>query len=230
MTAEYIAFREAGHKLDFAAGFDDTYFLRGQPFTELIVIFNAKNADADLLETELKKVTEWDAGAPERIRRTADEAAERILQQHAHFKKDRDAATQLIQTWGEFIRPSVREQLEKRLAKPMLYTADSFEIQRSIRLVEAEAKAKAVEWREKAEARVDWPDDVVEQAVVHLTALDDDHASLRNRKGWGAGHTRRGHWCRAMLSQDRTLAIHVARGIVGEYARSQLAAILKRAA
>lgn len=69
---------------------------------------------------------------------------------------------------------------------------------------------------------VDWPDDVVEAAVIALTARDHDHAREDNGVGWSKATSSPGHWCSMMLREDRRIAIKVARGLVGNH-RRQLA-------
>jgi len=71
---------------------------------------------------------------------------------------------------------------------------------------------------------VDWPDEVIEAAVIALTARDHDHACEDNRIGWSKSTSSPGHWCRMMLAEDRRIAIKVARGIVGRHRRQLIEA------
>lgn len=73
--------------------------------------------------------------------------------------------------------------------------------------------------RSKISPAVDWPDDIVERAVRHLTELDTDHATEVNRRGWSSSASSSGHWCNAMLDEDRDLAIKTARTMLGGYRR-----------
>ena len=71
---------------------------------------------------------------------------------------------------------------------------------------------------------VDWPDDVIEAAVLALTARDHDHAREDNGIGWSRSTSSPGHWCAMMLAEDRRIAIKVARGIVGNHRRQLIEA------
>lgn len=76
---------------------------------------------------------------------------------------------------------------------------------------------------------VDWPDDVVEAAVIALTARDHDHAREDNGVGWSKSTSSPGHWCRMMLDENRRVAIKAARGIVGRHRRQLIeAGIIKK--
>lgn len=93
------------------------------------------------------------------------------------------------------------------------------------------ARAAAMRRRaEVAEGGVDWSDDLVVEALQLMSNLDDDVGEFANRAGWDIVHSAPGHWCVAMLEEDRALAIRLGRTIVGHYDTRQLAAIVERSA
>lgn len=83
---------------------------------------------------------------------------------------------------------------------------------------------------EKAKGGVDWPDDLVVEAVVLMCRRDEDNAEFANQVGWDIVHSAPGHWCNAMWDEDRDLAIRLARTFIGHYDTRQLAAIAQRSA
>lgn len=68
----------------------------------------------------------------------------------------------------------------------------------------------------------DLSDGQVVAAIRLLTIRDADRAQHANSEGWSASDSSAGHYCYAMLSQDRAVAIALARTLVGKY-RRQLA-------
>jgi len=59
----------------------------------------------------------------------------------------------------------------------------------------------------------------VAAAIRFLTGRDADHAELPNHEGWNAGHSSKGHFAYAMLSQDYPAAIAMGRTLIGKYQR-----------
>lgn len=57
-------------------------------------------------------------------------------------------------------------------------------------------------------------DDVIEEAIIALTGLDEDGSTIPNHEGWGGSTTSGGHWCHAMLKRDRGLAVKEGRRLI----------------
>lgn len=119
--------------------------------------------------------------------------------------------------WSEFVvkKARVRELCDK---ETWLW-GDILEARQLIRKTEEKVAAAIADAETLDRPGVDWAEDRVERFVVVLTQADQDRASERNDRGWGAGHSSTGHWCYAMLKRDRALALKVARTIVGGYVR-----------
>lgn len=128
--------------------------------------------------------------------------------------------------WGPFA--SGFTQITELSGETYLLDSDKDRLDRYARDTEKRAEAMLAAAK-TLEGGVDWPDELVEEALLYMTELDSDERRLRNRAGWDVVHGPRGHWAVAMLDVDRELALRVARTIVGHYADRQLKHIAEKA-
>ncbi|KQN75090.1 hypothetical protein [Devosia sp. Leaf64] len=127
--------------------------------------------------------------------------------------------------WGQFT--SGYKTITDLTGQSYLLDSQKDALDRYVRVTEKRAEAM-LGAAKTVKGGVDWPDDLVEEALIYMTDLDSDERSVRNKSGWDIVHGPRGHWAVAMLPVDRDLALRVARTIVGHYADRQLKHIADR--
>ena len=128
--------------------------------------------------------------------------------------------------WGPFA--SGYTQITDLAGRTYLFDEDKDKLDRYARDTEKRAQAM-LDAAKTLNEGVDWPDELVEEALLYMMDLDADERRFRNKAGWDVVHGPRGHWAVAMLGVDRELALRVARSIVGHYADRQLKHIAERA-
>jgi hypothetical protein len=130
----------------------------------------------------------------------------------------KEAARATADEWGKFTTNHAR--VIELLGTDEILPDEIVELKKAV----GQTKKRA-EKRKAAPVKpslVDLPDDAVVTAIRRLTRLDGDHAALRNDEGWSASDSAAGHWCHAMLTVDRDLAIAHARPILHRYMGKQL--------
>lgn len=123
---------------------------------------------------------------------------------------------QCLATWGLFAHQKVK--MREWVEAPRLIRWQIDALKSAVRETERKATRRSVEAAD-TKGGVEWPDDRVEAAIRYLTGHDEDHAAYRNDIGWSSADSSNGHWCNAMLSVDRPLAIAVGRVLVAKYQR-----------
>lgn len=169
---------------------------------------------------------------------------DKLREKHADFiarhikKREKDAAirqrrdTALARAlvsksvWGRFV--SGYTQITDLAGHTYLLDEDKDKLDRYVRDTQTRA-AKMMAEAKRLDGGVDWPDDLVVEALHYMTDLDADERAIKNSAGWDIVHGPRGHWSVAMLDVDRELAIKVGRLIVGHYADRQLAHLAAKA-
>lgn len=142
------------------------------------------------------------------------------IEREARFAVKVEAARrkgqECLSKWGEF---TVRKAaLGDLIRKERIDWGDIREIDRICLQTERKAAKKAAGVAE-VDGGVDWPSEIVVEALLFLTDQDDDRASVANDLGWSSSHSSTGHWCVATLQSDRDRAIAVGRTLVGKYSR-----------
>lgn len=151
-------------------------------------------------EAERRKYREYmwkSAGEPHRV----------------YVDKLRAEAASELRGWGMAFKDSAKARAI--ISEELILQGDARKLQKL--LTDNAGKQKRAAERAAASVSrgpLECSDDVIEEAIIALTGLDEDGSTIPNFEGWGGSTTAGGHWCHAMLKRDRAIAIKEGRRLI----------------